>query len=246
MYKKHSIKLSVSILVIVFLSFSCVSTKKYDEALTSIARMKKDSTVAANQIATAKYNKATEVAAMKSQVDNQQQQLDSLKLALLKRQSTLQSVKNALMDAFPNLTEFDVSTRLENGHVFFALDHRVLFNRGEQSITSDGKKILSKVGSILKDAESDIMVLGHTDSIPYHTEKYDNWMLSMERAHSVAEILVEFGVDPQRLIIAGKGQYEPEFDNAHQIGQLLNRRIELVLLPDMQKVEDLFADHISK
>jgi len=232
-------------IVTISISFSCVSSKKYDEALSSLARMKKDSTLAANQIATVKYNQTKEVSSLQNEVYRQQQQIDSLRTTLQKRQSTLQALSVSLKDAFPNLTETGISTNLEKGYVHFALDHRVLFNRGEQSLTADGKQILTKVAGILENTESDLMVLGHTDSIPFLSPHYDNWMLSMERAHSVAEALVKAGFDPHRLIIAGKGQYEPEFDNSHQIGQLLNRRIDLVLMPDMEKVEDIFSEHIS-
>jgi chemotaxis protein MotB len=242
--KKHSKNSLIAIIVVIAISFSCVSSRKYDEALSSLARMKKDSTVTANQLATTQYNNSNEIYSLRSQVEEQQQQLDSLHAAVMKRQARLDEITGTLKEAFPNLNETNVSSNVEDGYVYFSLDHRVLFNRGEQSLSEDGKQILKKVSDVLQKAESDVMILGHTDSLPFHSPNYDNWMLSLERAHSVAEILVDKGVSPERLIIAGRGQYEPMFTNDHQVGQLLNRRIELVLMPDMEKVENIFAEHI--
>ena len=244
--KKHSKKYLIIILLIISTSFSCVSTRKYEDALSSVARLKADSTVAAVELATAQYNSSTELLQLRRDVLEQQTKLDSLKTALQKRQAKLNSITSSINEAFPNLNEESLSTNLENGYVHFALDHRVLFNSGEGRLTSDGEMILAKAAKVLKEASSDVMILGHTDSLPFDSPHFDNWMLSIERAHSVAKVLVREGLDPNRLIIAGRSKHDPMFANDHQIGRLLNRRIELILMPDMDKVEDLFADHIEK
>lgn len=245
MNKKYSKNSLIIVLIIISISLSCVSSKKYDEALSSLARMKSDSTIAANELATVSYSRSSELLELRNELQEQKLTMDSLNNVLQRRQNKLNAITTSLKDAFPNLNEKNVSTNLENGYVHFSFDHRVLFNRGEQELASDGRSILTKLSGILQDAQSDVMILGHTDSLPYKSPNYDNWMLSLQRAHSVAEVLVDEGLNPRRLIIAGRSKYDPMFTNNHQIGRLLNRRIELILMPDMEKVEDLFAEYIK-
>ena len=243
--KKRSINSLLVIMIIISITSSCVSTKKYDEALSSLAKMKADSSVVANQMATTRYNSSKELLELRNKVQEQELIMDSLTKMLQRRQSRINGIKASLKQAFPNVNEESVNSNLENGYVHFVLDHRVLFNRGEQELTTDGELILEKVSGILQEAESDVMILGHTDSLPFNSQSFDNWKLSLERAHSVAKVLVDDGVNPEKLIIAGRSKYDPMFTNDHQIGRLLNRRIELILMPDMEKVEDLFTDYIK-
>ena len=213
--------------------------------MTSLASMKADSTITATELATARYNRNKMVHELSMQVEEQNYKLDSLSNVLGKRQSTIGAITSSLKEAFPNLNEHNVDSYMENNYVNISLDHRILFNRGEQELTSDGKIILSKMADVLKKVESDLMILGHTDSLPIYASNYDNWMLSLDRAHAVAKVLVAKGVKPERLIIAGRSKHDPRFENDSQIGRLLNRRIELVLMPDMEKVEDIFAEYVK-
>lgn len=243
--KKHSKNYFITILIIMSTTFSCVSNRKYNDALSSVAKLKADSTVAANDMATIQHKSSKEIYQLQTDLRTQQEKLDSLEVALNKRQARLDGITASIDEAFPNMQEKSVSTNLDNGYIHFSLNHRVLFNRGEESLTSEGRQILAKAAKVLQNAESDVMILGHTDSLPFNSPNYDNWLLSIERAHSVAGILVEEGMDPERLIIAGRSKHDPMFANDNHIGRLLNRRIEMILMPDMDKVEEMFADYIK-
>ena len=214
--------------------------------MSSIARMKMDSTISANELATINYNRTNEIMDLKGQLQEKDFQVDSLSSLIQKHQANYTAITRSLKDAFPNVTVNDISTNVKNGNVYFSMDHRVLFNRGECELTSDGKTILEKVSKVVKDVDSDLMILGHTDSLPYYSATNSNWMLSLNRAHTVMKVMVDHGVRPEKIIIAGRSKYDPKFNNKSQIGRLLNRRIELVLMPDMDKVENLFADHINQ
>jgi len=65
----------------------------------------------------------------------------------------------------------------------------------------------------------------------------DNWSLSTERANGVVRVLSkDHGVDPARLTAAGKGKFSPIADNATEEGRARNRRTEIVLNPDWERL----------
>ena len=71
-----------------------------------------------------------------------------------------------------------------------------------------------------------ILITGHTDASG--SEAW-NRMLSRKRAQAVADYLAGNGVEPARLVVAGRGSAEPVADNATRYGRSLNRRIEFEL-----------------
>ena len=80
-----------------------------------------------------------------------------------------------------------------------------------------------------------IDVEGHTDDVPINTEKFpSNWELSTARAASVAEHLEKLGIPGKRLQIVGFAHYRPRFYNDTPYKRSLNRRIHMLLLPQIQ------------
>ena len=73
---------------------------------------------------------------------------------------------------------------------------------------------------------------GHTDDVPIHNAQFaSNWDLSTARAMAVAMMLVnESGVDPQKMSIAGYGQYHPAATNDTPEGRRANRRVDIVVV----------------
>jgi chemotaxis protein MotB len=118
---------------------------------------------------------------------------------------------------------------------------KILFKSGEADLTPDGEALLGRLGSVLKDADKLIEVSGHADTTPVKSEikqRYPtNWELSTARATNVVRFLQDkVGVKPRRLMAAGFGSSRPVASNATAAGRAKNRRIEILLLPDRQKV----------
>ena len=85
------------------------------------------------------------------------------------------------------------------------------------------------------------MVEGHTDNVPIKVEgTVDNWDLSVRRATSIVRILQnDFGVSPERMTAAGRGEYIPVADNDSSAGRAKNRRTRIVVLPKLDQFYDL-------
>ena len=73
-----------------------------------------------------------------------------------------------------------------------------------------------------------LVIVGHTDSTG--SESY-NRQLSLKRAGSVEQYLLNKGVIPQRLSVYGLGEEQPRASNATEQGRRLNRRVEIIIEP---------------
>lgn len=113
----------------------------------------------------------------------------------------------------------------------------ILFNSGEAQVKPQGKKILDRVGEILKKVSNrQIRIEGHTDNVPISEERRahfpTNWELSTARATQVTRYLQEkVKIDPRFLSAVGYGPFKPISDNKSPSGRAKNRRIEIVLVP---------------
>lgn len=127
-------------------------------------------------------------------------------------------------------------TEMKNRLTMTMVD-KILFPSGSAEVSKDGKLVLDKVISILKDVKDKrIQVEGHTDNVRILSAikaKYPtNWELSTARATQVVRYLQETGgLDPKNLSATGYAEYQPVAPNDTDEGKARNRRIEIVLLP---------------
>ena len=121
---------------------------------------------------------------------------------------------------------------------------KLLFPLGSAQVQPDGMVALGKLAKVLKqNPDLNIIIEGHTDNVPIKpgTKCWkDNWDLSAARAISVARILIDkYGIAPERIEIAGKAQYDPVKPNIKPQWRALNRRIEIIVLPDLTEFYNL-------
>jgi chemotaxis protein MotB len=90
--------------------------------------------------------------------------------------------------------------------VEIGIDARILFNSGDARLLPQSFDVLDEIATALrKQTESNLLVEGHTDSVPISNARYaSNWELSSAREGAVVRFLVDRGVGPRRL--AGLGR----------------------------------------
>jgi len=117
----------------------------------------------------------------------------------------------------------------------------LIFDSGKAKIRSEAMPLLNKVSEILKDnmAQFNIGIEGHTDNVPIKQSGWkSNWELSTARALSVLHYLAnDQGISPERLSAIGYGEYRPVASNETKDGRKQNRRVEIVILPNVTKVK---------
>ena len=120
----------------------------------------------------------------------------------------------------------------------FVFESSVLFDTGQAVVKPAGDAELDKLASAAIDLEREIppgipwvlRVDGHTDRRPIVSAQFrSNWDLSAQRAIAVVQYLVSKGVDPQRLVAAGFGEFQPIDPGTGEEAMSRNRRIELKL-----------------
>ncbi|MBN1208905.1 MAG: flagellar motor protein MotB [Myxococcaceae bacterium] len=125
------------------------------------------------------------------------------------------------------------------GRIQVDLVDKILFDSGEASITERGAEVLTRLGAVLVGVEGrSIQVSGHTDDSPPSQKLAatfpTNWELSVARAVNVVRFLQEKAKVPaRRLVAAGYGEAHPVASNATPKGRARNRRIEILLIPEL-------------
>lgn len=118
----------------------------------------------------------------------------------------------------------------------------LLFDSGKTKVRSEAYNVLGKVSRFLKEdvSQFNVGIEGHTDDQPIKYSGWkSNWELSSARALSVLHYLVkEEGISPKRLSAVGYGEYRPVASNVTREGRQLNRRVEIVILPNVTKVKE--------
>ncbi len=128
-----------------------------------------------------------------------------------------------------------LQVRLVDGRMVLTLPMDILFPSGSAKLAKDGHEALLAVGRGLATLpERQFQVEGHTDDVPIHTAVYaSNWELAAARALGVVRALLEAGMDPQRVSAASFSEFHPTAKNDGDANRARNRRIEIVVVPDL-------------
>ena len=103
----------------------------------------------------------------------------------------------------------------------------VSFDTGRADIKPNMRPILDQLANgLAAQPNTEMRIIGHTDSVG--SDAYND-RLSMERAESTRQYLVERGVSPRQIQVAGRGEHEPVADNSTDAGRARNRRVEIYL-----------------
>lgn len=122
-----------------------------------------------------------------------------------------------------------------DGRMVLTLPMDILFASGKADLTEEGRSSLLEVGEVLATVRGrQFQVEGHTDNVPIKTARFpSNWELGAERALVVVRTLVEGGVPARQLSAATFGELRPTETNDTAAGRAANRRIEIVVVPDL-------------
>ncbi|RPI77482.1 MAG: chemotaxis protein MotB [Desulfobacteraceae bacterium] len=179
-----------------------------------------------------------EIANLKGQINELIKQRDAIAVEKDKTVSGLKSTYDDLLK--------EMKKEIENGQITItqlkdkltlSMVEKVLFDSGSAEIKKEGKKVLERVGDILKQVkDKQINIEGHTDMVPISSKLQSrfatNWELSTARATTVVRYLQEkSGLDPKLMNAAGFAAYRPIDSNETEEGRAKNRRIEIILTP---------------
>lgn len=173
----------------------------------------------------------------------QSNRIKELEDRLKEKDLALQNLKTNISDALKGFSSDEISVEEKNGNLYVSLSEKLLFSSGSFAIDIKGKDAISKLGQVLSNqTDFNIVVEGHTDNDPFNGSGVliDNWDLSVKRATSVVRILTQDGgVLPENVSASGRGEFIPLNENSNPIEKAKNRRTEIVLKPNLDRIMNL-------
>ena len=137
-----------------------------------------------------------------------------------------------------------LTVSIEQGRIVINLPNNVLFKSGSANLNPEGEEALTQIASVLSQfSDRRFQIEGHTDNKPIKSARFpSNWELSTSRALTVVHLLTDMDVDPENISAAGFGEFRPRADNEIEEGRQLNRRIEIIMLPNL----DILSNELPK
>ncbi len=168
--------------------------------------------------------------------------------ALTKKDSVTLALVTSLKRSV-GVSDPDIEINVEKGVVFISIADKLLFKSGSYVVSDQAKAVLAKVAKVVNDKpDFECMVEGHTDNVPFKSNGVllDNWDLSVKRSTSIVRILMDLGVQPGKLIAAGRSEFVPLVDNNSAENRATNRRTRIVVLPKIDQFYEMIEKEMKK
>lgn len=168
-------------------------------------------------------------------------QINELQGLIDAKEAQMQQLKNAISSALLNFEGKGLTIVQKNGKIYVSMENKLLFDSGSWAVGSEGKKAVEQLAGVLsKNPDINVLIEGHTDNVPYSgATVIDNWDLSVKRATAIVRILQNKGVNPTQITAAGRSEYLMVDTNATSEGKAKNRRIEIILAPNLDEISKL-------
>ena len=168
--------------------------------------------------------------------------LAELQAELAKKDQAMKGIKERVSKALVGFEGKGLTVQQREGKIYVSLENKLLFPSGSTVVDQQGRDALQQLAKAIENEKDlNILVEGHTDTdkVLPGTAYKDNWDLSVMRATSVVRILQEgSNLDPKRVTAGGRGEYIP----LDPSDKAKNRRIEIILAPDLRELYELVKD----
>lgn len=249
--KKNGIYI-LSPLLALALASGCVSSGKYknleDQQQKTAAENEANKVqLATSQAKVSELNGRLGIAnTEKNQLQGEKSQLQG---SVKEMQTALEQMKKRRQESEKRLAEFKeltakfsklvnsgkLSVKMVQGRMTVALSTDILFSSGSAKLSAEGVAAINEVTQLLKSLEGrKYQIEGHSDNVPMKSAMYpSNWELASARAVTVLKTMIDAGMAPDQISGATYGDTQPVSDNTTAAGKKLNRRIAIVIVPDL-------------
>ncbi len=222
---------------------SCVSKKKYEEAMNRAAAEKSALESALSEAQAENEQLQGEFDKLEQNLQMSKEEIAALSETVKANNAQIQSLKDAISEVFVDFDSDDVSVEEREGKLYITFANSILFNSGRATLTDSSEMVVAKLASVFNtQPDLTIQVEGHTDNEPVviHRRRYkDNWELSVARSLAVVRALEEAGMTGD-LIASGKGDTQPIASNDTEEGRAMNRRTEFIVLPQIEGLYKMY------
>ena len=183
------------------------------------------------------------IAERENELADRMARVDELEGLITRQQEAMRNLKEKLSDALLNFEDKGLTVEARDGKVYVSMENKLLFRSGSWTVGVEGRLAIEELGNVLADnPDIAILIEGHTDNVPYRGKGplKGNWDLSTKRATAIVKQLLENpDILAQNLTAAGRGEYLPIAPNSTREGRAANRRIEVVLSPQLDEIKQI-------
>jgi chemotaxis protein MotB len=175
-------------------------------------------------------------------LEEREQRVNELEELLKRQEDALKALKKKVTDALIGFENQGLKVEQKNGKIYVSMEAKLLFKSGSIVVESEGKSALLQIGKALEnESDLEIVVEGHTDTDKLSSAAIprNNWELSVLRATSVVDILLANSkMNPTRIVAAGRSEFQP----VDPADKAKNRRIEIIISPDLDELFDIISN----
>ena len=169
-----------------------------------------------------------------------------LEKLVLEKEKKLSLLRKKVSDALLNFEGNGLKVDQRNGRVYVSMENKLLFESGSWRVQPEGKKAIKKLSNVLAaNPEINVLIEGHTDNVPYSGEGMikSNWDLSTKRATEITQLILKNQlIIAKNITAAGRGEFFPIAPNSNEKGRSANRRIEIILTPQLDEINKLLEN----
>ncbi|WP_438348894.1 flagellar motor protein MotB [Paenibacillus sp. FA6] len=171
--------------------------------------------------------------------DQEHQELSKRELAFRAQEEELQGLMSVISNYVSDNDLQDQIFVADNPQgISITLSDQFVFDTGKADLKQVSAPVLSKLASLFRNIDTIVSIEGHTDNLPikYSSQYRDNWELSGARGLSILRFFLEQEKLPaDGFQYAGYADTRPVGDNGTELGRQSNRRVELIVLRQLQE-----------
>jgi len=234
---------TVSALLLGAFAAGCgVPQEKYD---ADMAALQAELDKARGELDAAIKDALAEKQALESEIAKLREELERLTgerdAAIEAARKRLETLRGMLAKFKAMIESGKIKIKISNGKMVVEMASEILFPSGSAKLSAEGEQAIAEVAKVLSTiGDRNFQVAGHTDNVPIKNKKFkSNWELSTARAVAVVKHMIANGMDSTNLSAAGYAETQPAAGNDSAEGRAQNRRIEIVLQPNLDELPNL-------
>ena len=232
---------------------SCGTSKKLKSANAQIEQLNAqnaqlNSKIAENEKQIADLKQANEInsrdaADCRIAKEAMRRKKEKLDKELAARGTSLEEIEARAEASVKKLRDAGCDVTYKEGRFHITVPDSFTYKSGSYSVGPRGKEALNVVAQVMYDNPGvQTMIVGNTDTVHVRGVA-DNWTLSTERANAVVRVLSDvYNINPKRLTAAGRSKFNPVAGNDTEEGRAKNRRIKIIMNPQLNRILDLIDE----
>lgn len=181
---------------------------------------------------------------LEGELSSRSSRIDELEKLIAEKEAAMQQLKTAVANALKGFEGKGLTIVNKNGKIYVSMENKLLFNSGSWAVGETGRTAVQKLAKVLSEnPDISVLIEGHTDNDPYNGPVIkDNWDLSVKRATAIVRVLENSNVSEKQITAAGRGEFVPIASNNSKEGKAKNRRIEIILSPNLDEIAKLLTE----